>query len=126
MNRHAAQLARSLERTGQDVILRRLTNGPAPRASVEVTVRAHVRDYATSELVNGIVQGASHVVIGMTEINRAQWPGGTPETTGGRDQSVPRTGDEMVIDGRVRMIETAVPKHVGGEIVRVDLMVRGS
>lgn len=126
MNRHAAQLARSLERTGQDVILRRLTTGQTNRVSVEVTVRAHVRDYVATELVNGIAQGGSHVIIGMAEIERAQWPGGVPETIGGRDQTLPRKGDEMVIDGRVRLVETVVPKHVGGEIVRIDLTVRGT
>lgn len=100
-------LDQALQRAGQDVTLKR--NG-----ETDLTVRARVRDYAASELAGTIQQGDSHVIMSPTEMADAGWEG------------VLTKGDRMVIDGRTRMVWTAVPKHVDGTVVRIELVVRGS
>lgn len=123
MNRHATSLARSLAHAGRDVILRR-TNGAAVQVHIDVVVRAFIRDYQPHELAGPLAQGDSAVVIGMTEINAAQWPGGHRATE--KDMRLPLKGDRIIYDGRSRvLIGDAVPLHADGEVVRLDFPVRG-
>ena len=79
-------------------------------------MRVRADDYRPEELVGGIVQGDTKVILSPTQILAASWPG---------TLSWPRTGDKIVINGRERNIQAAPPKLIDGAVVRIDLQVRG-
>lgn len=105
-------LDRALDAAGEDIVLRR-TTGTKPAIPFDVGVRASVRDYQPAELVGGVVQGDSRVIVSPTEMKRRQWcwP--------------PRVNDKAVIQGKVRNVTAATPIYVNGELVRIELSVRG-
>ena len=127
MTRFDQAMERMLSRYGQDVILRRSV-GTSPQTNVDCTVRAFVRGYKPDELVGGVIQGDSHVIIAGADIDAAQWPGGQPLQNPPRatDPRVPRKGDKVIIEGRLRNVEVADPVYMGtGDLLRVNLTVRG-
>lgn len=126
VSRFIAALDRSVDRYGQDVILRR-TVGTANRASIDCRCRASVRNYDPTQLAGTIQQGDSQVVLSPTDIDRVQWPGPEPIQSPPRatDPRIPRVTDVVVIGGRSRSVVAAVPFVVNGELVRVELQVRG-
>lgn len=92
----------------------------------KVRCLAFVRGYAAQELVGGIGQTDSKVVISPTEIIRAGWPGrNSSATPTDQDRRVPRKGDAVVIAGRKRAVETAGGIYPGGELVRIEMRVLG-
>lgn len=119
-----AMLDRQLAAHGQDVTLRRLTG--TQLIPFDVVCRAFVRGYGPDELTGTIAQGDSLVILSPTEIEANDWPGpnssATPDTS---DRRVPRKGDKVVIAGRVRNVEAPAPIYLGGELVRINLQVRG-
>ncbi len=122
-----AMLDRQLAKHGQDVMLQRITTaagGIGVKANVHV--RAFVRSYAPDELVGGIVQTDSKVIISPTEITREGWPGPNSSTTStNQDRRVPRKGDNCLIAGRIRNIENPKPFYLDDELVRIELQVKG-
>ena len=114
-----AALDRMLAANGEDVVLQKLAAGAV---SASVTARAVVRGYDPEELVAGITQQDSHVIISPTEINTAGWPGGAD---GPEDERVPVKGDRVSIAGRVRSIEAATGIRMAGTLVRIEMQVRG-
>jgi len=129
-----AQLDRALARNGQDITLQRLTLGPnGQQIAFSVGCRAMVTGYQASELIagSGIVQGDSHVILSPTEINEAQWPGPSIVAAGGAapgtDARVPSKsrGDRCVIAGKARAVEAGTPFYIDGELVRIELQVKG-
>lgn len=128
MNRHIVSLNRALARTGQDVILRRVI-GATNQVSVDCPCRAFVRGYQPEQLAGSIVQGDSRVTISPTDLDRGQWPGGQPITSppSETDPRVPRGGgaDRIIIEGKSRTVISADPIYVAGELVRIDVQVRG-
>jgi hypothetical protein len=120
-----ARLDASLARVGEDVVLRRYTQGPnSTRIPFAVTVRAQVRGYSPEELVGGITQQDSRVILSPTQIEAAQWPGPTTSPVAG-DRRVPRKGDQMVIAGIARTVEAAAGIYVAGTLVRIECRVLG-
>lgn len=119
-----ADLDAALAEAGEDVVLQRLTG--TQQIPFSVTCRAVVRGYTPEELVagSGIVQGDSKVILSPTEIERAQWPGAQPQSTG--DKRVPRVKDVLIVQGKPRNVMAAMPFYVAGELVRIELQVRGS
>lgn len=124
MSREIAALDHALERAGEDVILRRVVGQAPNSANIDVTIRAAVRSYNPEELVGGISQTDSKVIISPTGIAAAQWPGGTP-TGATIDPSLPRRLDKVVIAGRIRNIEVVDPIYVQNELVRIEMRVLG-
>ena len=124
----AADLELMLRLHGQDVILRR-TVGTTNQTSVDCTCRAMVRGYKPDQLSDSIMQGDTQVIISATDINRTQWPGGLPITSppATTDPRIPRSGgsDKVVIEGRARTIMAAEPIYIAGDLVRINLQVRG-
>ena len=60
----------------------------------KVRCRAFVRGYAAQELVGGIAQTDSKIMMSPTEIIRARWPGpNSSATPTEQDRRVPRKGD---------------------------------
>lgn len=123
---HHTDLDRKLRSRGQDVILRRIT-GTTNQANVDCTCRALVRGYRADELAGGIIQGDSLVILSATDIIAAQWPGGQAVTSppGVNDPRVPRKGDKVIVEGRIRNVEAADPIYVAGDLHRINLQVRG-
>lgn len=113
-----AMLDRQLLRHGQPVTLRRLTLVDGEQEAFDCTCKAVVRQYQPAELVDGIIQGDSHVVLSPTDLSAAVWPGvGLPP--------VPRKGDRVVVAGTARNIEAVVPFYIGTQVVRIECQVRG-
>ncbi|KGT75795.1 hypothetical protein MA20_31875 [Bradyrhizobium japonicum] len=125
-----AALDQALKITGEDVILRR-TVGIAPNdMSIDVKCRAKVSTMTTQEIEAGLPASELNVILSPSEINAAQWPGGTlPQLPPFNvDQRVPRAGvtDKILMRGQPpRAITHVDPQIVGGELVRINLRVTG-
>jgi hypothetical protein len=104
-----AKLDRAIAKNGQTVSLRRGTSS-APTATA--TLKAHVRGYDPDELVGGITQKDSKVILSPSSLKA--WPGGMLQEN-----------DWITIDGRVRSIVAAVPLKMNDVLVRIELQVRG-
>ena len=120
---HINALDRGLAARGEDVVLRRISGSGPSATSIDVVCRAVVRGYRPEELVGGIAQGDSQVILSPSEIRVSGWPdlGGSPSGTA----SLPRKGDKLIVQGRMRTIEAVAPIQVAAELVRIDLQVRG-
>lgn len=120
---HINALDRGLSARGEDVVLRRISGSGASITNTDVTCRAVVRGYRPEELGGGIAQGDSQVILSPSEIRASGWPdpGGSPSDAA----SLPRKGDKLIVKGRMRTIEAVAPIQVAGELVRIDLQVRG-
>ncbi|KQT57484.1 MULTISPECIES: hypothetical protein [unclassified Aureimonas] len=105
-----AALDRQLAKKGERVTLRRVLRG-APALSVNVL--AFCRGATPEELVAGVDQNATVVVLSPTEILAAAWP------------APPVAGDEIIRQGQTRTITTATPVVIGETVVRYDLRVLG-
>ena len=124
--REVAELDKSLAVDGEDFILRRVI-GATHQTNIDVLCRGFVRRYRAQELTTVIIQGDSNIIMSPTQIIAAQWPGGTPVTASDAalDHRVPRKNDKVVLQGKVRNIETAEPIYIANELVRLELQVRG-
>lgn len=126
MSEFIAALDNALLRGGSDITLRRITGTVPSLTNVDVTVRASVRSYQPQELVGGISQTDSQVIISPTQIAALPWPGnGEVASATVADPTLPRKGDKFVIAGRVRNIEVVDPIYLNGELVRLDIRVSG-
>lgn len=115
-----------LAEAGEDVIIRRLT-GTGNQVNVDVTCRAFVRAFQPHELVDTIIQGDSSVIISATQLLASGWPGAGPVPAPGAtpDRRVPNSGDKIIIAGRPRTVVAGAPIYLSGQLVRVNLQVRG-
>jgi hypothetical protein len=100
------------------MILRRNKLGGVSPSQVmiplDVTVYGRTKNYAPDELVGGLTQGDTEVTITNAEIAAAQWPG------------PPITGDQMIIDGKVRRLKAnPEPEYLGSEILVYVCQVTG-
>jgi len=119
-----ADLDAALAAAGEWIDLWRET-GPQ-RIPFKVRCRAFVRGYAAQELVGGIAQTDSKIVMSPTEIIRAGWPGPhSSATSTEQDRRVPRKGDAVIISGRKRAVETAGGIYLASELVRIEMRVLG-
>lgn len=115
-----------LARAGQTVTLQRLLG--TQLTPVSVTLRAHIADFKPAEMISGsgIQTGDSHAIISTTEIDAAQWPGAMPpaqQTPG--DPRVPRKGDRLIVQGKVRAVVAAwEAPRINGELVRIEMQIR--
>lgn len=111
-------LDRALARSGQTVTLRRLTNTDL------AGIPAMVRGYSPDELVDGITQQDSFVIISPTQINAAGWPG--TQVPGQPDIRIPRhnRGDLCIINGQTRAVQAGVGIYVRDVLARIEFRVR--
>lgn len=124
-----ADLDHSLDEDGQDVVLQCFTLGPSGlQIPYSVTVRAFVRGIiprTADELVQGITQDQSSVIMSPTQINAKNWPG--PDTTGIAvvDRRIPSKNrkDKIVINGKPRSVEAGVGVYLQNELVRIEARV---
>lgn len=115
-------LDRALADHGQDATLRRLLGLGPSRTESDVTVRIRMDDYRPDEIVGGIVQGDSRVILSPSQIIAASW-GGTPAD--GTDGRVPAKNDHLIVAGRIRVVQAGVPFYMDGQLVRIELHVSG-
>ncbi|MDQ0305332.1 hypothetical protein [Ancylobacter polymorphus] len=115
-------LDRALAAHGQNATLRRYTGTGPSRTASDVTVRVRLDDYRPEELVGGIIQGDSRVILSPSQIIAASW-GGTPAD--GTDGRVPVKNDQIIVAGRARIVQAPVPFYIDGQLVRIELQVRG-
>lgn len=104
-----AKLDRAIARNGQTVTLRR---GTASAPVATAALKAHVRGYDPDELVGGITQKDSKVILAPTGLKG--WPSGMVQEN-----------DWIQIDGRWRSIVAAVPVRMADTLVRIELQVKG-
>lgn len=97
-----AVLDRAVADYGEAVVLR--------RASVDIAARAVVRGYLADEIGGGVVQGDRRLVLSPT---------GLPP------DRLPRVGDKAIIAGRVCAAMSVDLIRAAGEIVRIEIQVRG-
>ncbi len=107
-----AALDRQIARHGQDItLLRTVPNAPA----IERPHRAFVRGYSANELLSGIQQGDSLLVISPTNM---------PAEFAGPANRL-KVNDRIRISGRVRQVQLVDPIELGEMIVRLKVTVRG-
>jgi len=96
---------------GEDIIVRRYTAASGtPRPKIDITVRATVRPIEAKELVGGIDQTYSEVILSPT----------------GLSSLLPlKKGDKVVIDGHECNIEFPRPIRDKNTIARIVLLVGG-
>src|SRR4051794_18221946 len=97
-----AALDRALSAAGRvDVVLRRRVGEPPTETYVPVTCRARIDRGETSENPAGKRLSLVDVIMSPTQINQAQWPGGTPASAAGLDPRIPRENDidELILPG---------------------------
>lgn len=102
-------LDRAIAKYGQTVQLRR---GTTTALVATATVKAHVRGYKPDELVGGISQNDSLVILSPTGLK--DWPGGTP-----------KKDDWITIDGRLRSILAVGVFKMADQVVRIEMQVKG-
>lgn len=119
-----AELDSALALVGQDIRLQRLTGTQG--IPFEVRCRAIVRGYTPEQLVGGITQQDSSVIMSPTEIERKGWPG--PKSSADQqsgDRRIPRQGDRAFVNDKARNVEAAVGIYVADILVRIEMRVRG-
>ncbi len=117
-------LDEALAEAGQEIRLQRLTG--SQNIPFEVKCQAVVRGYAPEELVNGITQQDSMVILSPTEIDRKGWPG--PQISidpSNVDRRVPKKNDRVFINGKPRNVEAAVGIYITDVLVRIEMQVLG-
>lgn len=121
---HITALDQAVADVGQMIKLRRFTG--TQKIPFDVDCLAVVRGYSPDELVGGITQQDSMVIVSPTEITEKGWPGpNSSATPTNEDRRVPRKGDAAVINGRQRNIEAAVGIYVADTLVRIEMRVLG-
>lgn len=127
-----AALDRGLAAAGKWVILRRTVGEEENSIFVEVRCRARV------DAMDNTINAAGHrlaeyaLIISPTQINEAQWPGGTiPQVPPFNvDQRIPRkdSTDQILmynLHDNPMTITFVDPKFVGDELVRINMRCAG-
>ncbi|MDB5611939.1 MAG: hypothetical protein JWP25_8839 [Bradyrhizobium sp.] len=115
---------------GEDFILRRVVGSGGNSQNINVVCRARIDGMTVEQqTVAGIKPTDLNVIFSPTQINEAQWPGGTipippPFNV---DPRVPRENgaDKAIIRGVSRQIAFVKPFWIGGELVRIEMRVSG-
>lgn len=113
---------------GEDVILRRPYGTGSNQRFMQVTVRARVTAVTEQQISAGISQTELNFIISPTQINEAQWPGGTvPQLPPFNvDQRIPRAeADQIIARAKPRTITFVDPVFVGNELVRINGRMTG-
>lgn len=124
-----AALDSALALVGEDFILRRVVGTGANVVNIDVTCIGRIDAMTTEEIAAGIKATDLKIVFSPTQINDAQWPGGTmPQVPPSNiDQRVPRENgpDKAIVRGQLRQIAFVKPFVIGGELVRIEMRVTG-
>lgn len=108
-----ARLDAALARRGQTVTLQRMDGDTVAQAK---TCRAKVTGFEPSELVNGITQDDTKVILSPSGL--AGWH------SGGENPIVPTADNRIIVAGRARWILAALGIEVDDQVVRIECAVR--
>lgn len=117
-----AALDEALADVGQLITLRRTTG--TQQIPFDVQVKAMVRGYSPEELIGGITQQDSMVILSPTDIDAKGWPGPATAPTN-EDRRVPRKNDKAIINGKLRNVEAGVGIYMADVLVRIEMRVLG-
>lgn len=124
-----AALDNALAETGEDFILRRVVGVGVSVVNVDVTCVGRINAVSTEETDAGIKATDLNVIFSPTQINDAQWPGGSvPQIPPFNiDQRIPRQNgpDKAIVRGQLRTVAFVKPFIIGGELVRIEMRVTG-
>jgi hypothetical protein len=125
-----AALDNALAQNGEDIILRRVVGIAPNQINVDVTCRARIDAATVQQVAAGIPATDFNIIMSPTQINNAQWPGGTVPALPpfNLDQKIPRAGvtDKVLMRGQPpRAVALVDPKFGGGEVVRIEMRVSG-
>lgn len=124
-----AGLDNALADRGEDFILRRVVGTGANVVNIDVTCRGRIDAVSVEEIAAGIKATDLKVIFSPTQINNAQWPGGTiPQLPPFNvDQRVPRENgpDKAIVRGQLRTVALCKPFFIGDELVRIEMRVSG-
>lgn len=127
-----AALDNALAQVGEDVVVRRIVGTAPNQVNIDVRCRAMVTALSVAQLAAGIPSTELNVVLSPTQINEAQWPGGTVQKLPpfNLDQRVLRAGptDKILLVDRgdaPRAVTFSDPKFINSELVRMDLRISG-
>jgi hypothetical protein len=123
----------ALAQAGEDAILRRPVGTGDNQMYVQVNVRVKLtgwfpRSSGSEAAMLGLAQDFYEWIMSPSQINAAQWPGGTvPQVPPfDIDPRIPRANsDQFIIRGRIRTILFVDPIFIGGELVRINGRVEG-
>lgn len=120
------ELDNALADVGEDVTLRRRVGEKPNLIYVSVICRARVDRIDNIQEPAGIRIAEFNIIMSPTQINDAQWPGGTIPVPPpfDVDPRIPRENDtdDLIIRGLPpRVVTVCDPKIVGGELVRLNL-----
>ena len=126
MSAEIAALDAALAMVGENVVLRRIT-GTTSQTNTDVTCRAKVVNRSPIDLIGSITQDDTTVIISPTQINAAVWPVYDPNYTSLHkgDQRIPRKDDKIIAQNRTLNVLGATPFYVNGELVRIEIKVKG-
>ena len=127
MSAETLALDAALARAGEDIILTRTVHRSGSNVAVPVTCRAVVRALKLEEVVGNFQMSDQLVILSPSQIFAAAWPGQDDDIPAGStvDHRIPRAND--MVKARGRDMRVILPKSffVGGELVRIELVVRG-
>lgn len=117
-----ATYLKTIDRIGEDIIVRRYTGTGTNRPKIDVPCRARVTGYAPRELVGTVQQGDRFVLVLAADV--------TKPTTDSPPQAItlPLTpADKVVIRGKEMQILSAddSTRRVGGDLVAIEIQARG-
>lgn len=119
----------ALRQASEEFTLRRVVGTGANVANIDVKCRGRIDGVTTEEIAAGIKATDLKVILSPTQINNAQWPGGTvPQVPPFNiDQRVPRENgpDKAIVRGQLRNIAFSKPFFINDELVRIELRVTG-
>lgn len=95
-----------LARHGRSITLRR-PGSP----NTDTTINAKITGFAVDQLIGEVTQSDRKVVIAAADLG--SWP------------APPRRGDQVIVDGKIAVVQAAESRHDGASIVRWDLRVTG-
>lgn len=110
-----SHLDRQLASHGQSVKLR-----PGTTTTGEVACRAFVRGFAPSELIGGLTQQHSKVILSPTDT--AGFASGAAAPL---DARVPKAGNYVVVAGKPRKVAAGTGIYMAGVLVRIEATVEG-
>jgi hypothetical protein len=115
----------------ETIKLRRIVGTAPNTVNIDVDCLAIVTSATVQQLVAGIPSTDQNIILSPTQINNAQWPGGSiplmpPFDV---DQRVPRVNaDKVIVQGKMRSVAFVNPLfggQNGKEILRIDMRVSG-
>jgi len=118
----------ALAADGEEFILRRVVGTLPNVVNIDVTCKGWITAVTTEQVAAGIPETELNVIFSPTQINDAQWPGGTVPALPplSVDQRVPRINvDKAIVQGRVRTVSFVNAINVAGELVRINMRVKG-